>query len=49
MGTDKFRGLEGQSPGPNQERIFKQTEFDTRSYELVQLDEAKGARTGKNC
>lgn len=47
METDDFRTLEGQSPGPNQETIFKHAEFDTRSYELVQSDEAKGVSSGE--
>ncbi len=42
METPEFRSLEGQSPGPNTERIFKNAEFDTRAYEMVQLDEAAG-------
>jgi len=42
METEEFRGLEGQSPGPNQNTIFVNAEFDTRSYELAQTDEAKG-------
>jgi hypothetical protein len=41
--TKEFRNLEGQSPGPNRERIFQNAEFDTRVYELVQSDEGKGA------
>ena len=41
METKEFRSLEGQSPGPSKERIFEKSEFDTRSYELVQFDEAK--------
>lgn len=42
METEEFRGLEGQSPGPNRDTIFANAEFDTRSYELVQVDEAQG-------
>lgn len=42
METEEFKGLEGQSPGPNRDTIFVNAEFDTRSYELVQIDEAKG-------
>jgi hypothetical protein len=41
--TAEFRSLEGQRPGPSMERIFEKSEFDTRSYELVQVDEAAGA------
>jgi hypothetical protein len=41
--TDEFKSLEGQRPGPSRERIFEKSEFDTRSYELVQVDEAPGA------
>jgi hypothetical protein len=40
--TEEFKGLEGQSPGPNRDTIFVNAEFDTRSYELVQVDEANG-------
>lgn len=39
--TKEFRSLEGQSPGPSKEKIFEKSEFDTRSYELVQVDEAE--------
>jgi len=39
--TDDFRTLGGQSPGPNQETIFKHAEFDTRSYELVLSESPK--------
>lgn len=42
METEEFRSLEGQSPGPNRDTIFVNAEFDTRSYELVQVDEGKG-------
>ena len=48
METDEYRGLEGQSPGPSRERIFKKAEFDTRAYELVQVDVVKGADTTGN-
>ena len=48
METEEFRSLEGQSPGPSRERIFENTEFDTRSYELVQTHESKGAKTGES-
>lgn len=41
--TEEFKSLEGQRPGPSRERIFEKSEFDTRSYELVQFDEAVGA------
>jgi len=41
--TEEFRSLEGQKPGPSQETIFEKAEFDTRTYELVQVDEAMGA------
>lgn len=47
METKEFRSLEGQTPGPSKERIFENAEFDTRSYELVHTDEAKGAGTGE--
>jgi len=40
METKEFKSLEGQSPGPSKERIF------TRSYELVQLNEAGNAKSG---
>jgi len=46
METDEFRTLEGQSPGPNLERIFRNAEFDTRSYREVQRDERIGAAKG---
>jgi len=44
METAEFATLEGQSPGPNKDRVFKNAEFDTRAYETVQLDERKGAQ-----
>ncbi|KAH8657204.1 hypothetical protein BGZ60DRAFT_417051 [Tricladium varicosporioides] len=44
--TEDFRGLEGQKPGPNRERIFENAEFDTRTYEEVQRDEKPGAEKG---
>ena len=37
MTTPEFQSLEGQSPGPSRTRIFEKAEFDTRSYELVQV------------
>ena len=40
--TQEFKSLEGQRPGPSRERIFEKAEFDTRSYELVQVDEVEG-------
>jgi len=43
--SDEFKGLEGQRPGPSRERIFDKSEFDTRSYELVQVEEAAGTTT----
>lgn len=42
MDTEDFKTLEGQTPGPNKDTIFVNSEFDTRSYELVQVHEAKG-------
>lgn len=47
METEEFRSLEGQSPGPSRETIFENAEFDTRSYELFETHESKGAKTGK--
>ena len=44
MDTPEFKSLEGQSPGPNMDTIFAHSEFDTRSYKLVQVDEAKGKK-----
>jgi len=46
METNEFRTLEGQSPGPNLDRIFRNAEFDTRSYREVQRDEKVGAAKG---
>lgn len=48
MKTHEFRSLEGQSPGPSREIIFENAEFDTRSYELVQTYETRGAKPGKS-
>jgi len=49
METEELRGLEGQSPGPNREKIFENAEFDTRSYELVQVDESESSKnTGES-
>jgi hypothetical protein len=47
MKTSDFKSLEGQSPGPNQETIFKNAEFDTRSYQEIQRDEKPGSDSGK--
>jgi len=44
METAEFASLEGQSPGPNKDRVFKNVEFDTRAYETVQVDEREGAQ-----
>jgi hypothetical protein len=43
MTTPEFRSLEGQSLGPSRTRIFEKAEFDTRSYELVQVHSAPDA------
>jgi len=43
--TDEFKSLEGQSPGPSQEKIFEKSEFDTRSYELIQTHQTQGAES----
>ena len=44
--TDEFKNLEGQKEGPSLERIFEKSEFDTRTYKIVQNDEAPGAPAG---
>jgi hypothetical protein len=42
--TADFKALEGQSPGPNRDTIFVNSEFETRFYELVQEHEAEGMK-----
>ena len=39
MKTPEFMSLEGVVPGPNRWTIFENVEFDSREYELVQIDE----------
>lgn len=49
MKTPEFMTLEGVVPGPNRWTIFENTEFDTREYELVQVDEKKVALNAGTC
>lgn len=44
MESEEFRTLEGQRPGPNRERIFRNCEFWTRSYEVSSFPPARGHR-----
>jgi hypothetical protein len=47
MKTPEFMSLEGVVPGPNRWTIFENVVFDSREYELVQVDEKDVGRNAR--